>query len=284
MSSIDNDVLEIGYILTDYLEKRKNYEKSVEIANQLLKVYDVDKFMYVLDKEYIRKIIGCAYSLAIANVTPKDKKKKLLNEASTLFAEAKKMCQDYENKSGNQYEDIEFLWGLYYSDYGAMLVNKGILYKNEGNLSKARKIFKEAEKAHKANLEKRKKLKKSLKSNKSYDKKEIQNMIARTISNIGGVYFRLEKYEDSINLQKEALKTFDKQGDIIRQFRTEELIVGNYISLWENDINLISQKEFEVCMEYMKSAKFYYEITNNKSLDGVMKKISVLNKLAADRK
>ncbi|RAZ46221.1 hypothetical protein DK853_47485, partial [Klebsiella oxytoca] len=50
LSSIDNDVLEIGYILTDYLEKRKNYEKSVEIANQLLKVYDVDKFMYVLDK------------------------------------------------------------------------------------------------------------------------------------------------------------------------------------------------------------------------------------------
>ena len=165
-----------------------------------------------------------------------------------------------------------------------MLVNKGILYKNEGNLSKARKIFKEAVKAHKVSLEKRKKLKKSLKSNKSYDKKEIQNMIARTKSNIGGVYFRLEKYEDSINLQKEALKTFEKQGDIIRQFRTEELIVGNYISMWENDINLISQKEFEVCMEYMKSAKFYYEITNNKSLDGVMKKISVLNKLAADRK
>lgn len=280
----DNNVLEIGYILTDYLEKRKNYGKSVEIANQLLKVYDNDEDLYVHNKEYIRKIIGCAYSLAIANVTPEDKKRKLLREASLLFDKAKKMCKKYENTRGNQYEDIEFLWGLYYSDYGAMLVNKGNLYKNKGDFSKAKKCYKKAEKNHKLSLEKRKKLKKALKTSKLYDKKEIKNMIARTKSNIGGVYFRLERYEDSINMQKKALKTFIKQRDIIRQFRTEELIVGNYISLWESDINLMSHSDFEMCMNYMNSAKFYYEITNNKSLDGILKKILKLKELAKDKK
>lgn len=276
---VDNNVFEIGYILTDYLEKRKNYEKSVEIAYQLLKAYDTDASVEMADKDYIYKMIGCAYSLTIANVTPKDKKKRLLDAAGFYFDKAKKLCEDYENVRENRFEDVKFLLGLYYNDYGALLVNKGNLCKSEGDLEKAASFYSAAEEAHKSSLDNRQALREALKTSDLYDKQDVDNMIARTISSIGGVYFRLERYKDSIEMQKKALETFKRQGDVIRQFRTQELIVGNYICLWERDNNQIPRSEFEMCMNYMKSARIYYEITNNKSLEGVMKKISILEKM-----
>lgn len=271
--SIYKDTLEVGYILTDYLEKRKNYGKSVEIANQLLKIYENEDCKCILDKEYIRKIIGCAYSLAIADVHPEDKKRELLENSEIFFAKALEMCEEYEKNKFCQYEDKKFLWGLYYSDYGAMLVNKGNYYKDRGDFTTAEGYYKRAKEAHELSLNYRLSLKEALNESELYDKNEIDNMIARTISNLGGAYFYLTRYRDSIEKQEEALKIFERQGDRVREYRTKELIVGNYILLWKDSIDLISQSDFDKCMGYLKAAKFYYEITNNKSLDGVVKKI-----------
>lgn len=74
-------VIDIGYKLTDIFERDSKYNKSLEIAKQILSYYDLagDKSK-LFDKDYIRKMIGCAYSIAIAKVSDMEKRE-LLKES-----------------------------------------------------------------------------------------------------------------------------------------------------------------------------------------------------------
>lgn len=274
---INKDILEVGYILADYLEKKNNYDRAVEIAKQLLKVYDKEIDTY--DKECIHKFIGCAYSFAIARVQPEGKKLQCLEHSEILFQKAYILCENFANIRENRYEDKEFLWALYYSDYGAMLVNKGDYCKSKQDDTGAGVFYENAEKAHKMSLEHKRSLRKAINGNRLYDENQIDNMIARSISNLGGVFFRMEKYKDSLKQQQEALKVFVNQGDRVREYRTKELIVGCYIALWDNNISILKKEDVDMCIQYMKTAKFYYEITNNRNIDIVVNKIATLEKI-----
>ena len=106
----------------------------------------------------------------------------------------------------NKLSDKEFLWGLYYSDYGAFLLNEGDLYKKENKEYAFKQTYELALQSYKNSLECRKRLLDSL--NDVDDIQDAQNMMARSISNMGVALFRLERYAESLNNHKEALKIF----------------------------------------------------------------------------
>lgn len=126
-----SDIIDIGYLLTDIFDRELEYEKSLDITKQILVYYELSglKKEYMFDVKYIRKMIGCAYGMAIAKVKSEEKKEELLNQSEKLFNKAKDLCENYSNSIANDFCDKEFLWGMYYSNHGAFLLNKGDSYK-----------------------------------------------------------------------------------------------------------------------------------------------------------
>ncbi len=94
-------------------------------------------------------------------------------------------------------------------------------------------------------------------------------MIARCTSNIGSALFRLERYKESIEKHKEALKVFIELKDKDREFWTKEYIIGASIKLWlrnHNDLSfdLDSQKHDEyVARNAVKFSTFWFYHRHN---------------------
>ena len=258
-----SDIIEIGYQLTDIFERDKQYDKSLEIAKQLLGYYDLSEEREELfNKKYIRKIIGCAYSIAIAKVQDVEKEE-LLKEAKTLFDKMKKLCQNYYSSMANSLSDKELLWGLYYSDHGAYFLNEGDSNKKKQNDKEARQAYELALEEYKQSLEHRKILLGTIDGEDSVLIQEAKNMIARSISNMGVALFRLERYRESIEKHEEALKHFIELKDKDRECRTKEYIIGSFIELCQKDNDEWFLKDLRKCQKYLEELINYYGDVSN---------------------
>lgn len=253
-NNLTSDIIDIGYLLTDIFERESEYEKSLEITNKILKYYELSEYkkMYMLDKNYIRKMIGFAYGMAIAKVKSDEQKDDLLKQAEKLFGRVKELCEHFSDSIANSFYDKEFLWGIYYNDHAAFLLNKGDTYRKRQDHVNAEMAYKAALGESKQSLEHRKKLLKVI-NNEDYDTvNETKNMIARSTSTIGSALYRLNKYNESIEKHKEALKVFIELKDKDREFRTKEYIIGSSIMLWQENQDGLSLEDYRQCQDYMK--------------------------------
>lgn len=257
------EIIDIGYLLTDIFERDMQYDKSLQIAKQLLGYYDLsEERIELFNKEYIRKMIGCAYSIAIAKV-PDIEKGELLKESKILFNKTKELCKNYYNSASNSLGDKEFLWGLYYSDHGAYFLNEGDSNKKKLNDREARQAYELALEEYKQSLEHRKILLGTIDDGDSVLIQEAKNMIARSISNMGVALFRLERYRESIEKHEEALKHFTELKDKDRECRTKEYIIGSFIELCQKDNDEWFLKDLRKCQKYLEELINYYGDVSN---------------------
>ena len=143
------DIVELGYWLTDVYERDKRFDRSIEIALIILEYLEkIENDIEInTDKDYIQKIIGCAYSLII----PKRElieKKQLLEQSEKYLIYAEKCCRKYCENKRNRIVEQKFLEGLLYSNYGAWYVNKADIEKIQGNIEKATELYQEGIEKH----------------------------------------------------------------------------------------------------------------------------------------
>lgn len=255
------EIAELGYWLTDVYERNRKFDRSIEIALIILDyLKKIEKDIDIsTDKEYIQKIIGCAYSLIIPKRIPIEKRE-LLNQAETYLIYAEKCCKQYCDNGRNRMVERKFLEGLLYSNYGAWFVNMADLEKLEGNGKYATELYMKGIDKHIASKINRKielEILQSEENNSGERVKEVKDRIARCKSNIGGVHFKMENYEKAITFQKASLKDFENLGDEERKNLVKNYIVGGYIKMWEKDKDKYKEQDYLECKKYVSEMKAY---------------------------
>lgn len=260
-----NTIIDIGYLLTDVFDRESEYDKSLEITKQILTYYELYGVEGdgVLNPKYIRKIIGCSYGLAIAKVKSDEQKAELLNQSEKLFKKAKELCENYSKNIANIYFEKEFLWGMYYSDHAAFLINKGDYNKKMQDVNNAEREYNLALEDCKTSIEHREKLLKVVNSADYATKHEVQDMMARVVCSMGVIFYRLNQFEESIKKHEEALRTFIVLDDKDREYRTKEYIIGSSIKLWKRDPNNVSFEKFNTCQNYLNELFSRFGNTDN---------------------
>lgn len=255
------EIVELGYWLTDVYERNRKFDRSIEIALIILDyLKKIEKDVDIsIDKDYIQKIIGCAYSLII----PKRiliEKRELLEQAETYLIYAEKCCKMYCDNGRNRMVERKFLEGLLCSNYGAWFVNMADLEKSEGNIEYATELYMKGIDKHITSKDSREielEILQSEENNCGERVKEVKDRIARCKSNIGGVYFKMENYEKAITFQKAALKDFENLGDEERKNLVKNYIVGGYIKMWETDPDKYKEQDYLECKKYVSEMKAY---------------------------
>ena len=243
------NTIEIGYLLTDVYERNQEFDKSILIAKKILQIYGFPNNYQdeLFNRTRLRRLIGCIYSLAIARKTEREE---LLQDAEQLFNALEPVLAQYNNNPTIPNDDKYFILGFYYSDYGALLLNKGE-YNNAKN-------------AHEKALKYREQCKKIFNEANTIDKTELENMIGRSKLNIGYAYYYLDDYKKSTEKQKEALIIFEQQNDKSRIHQTKDCILGGYIELWKCDICHFNVEDFEVCCHYIDNLLNYYRANEDR--------------------
>ncbi len=239
----EENIIEMGYLLTDIYERNGEYKKSVKIAKSILHIYKSIPSVSdtVFRKKYVRQMIGCTYSVAIAKLPHKDE---LMNDAECLFEMVTPIFNDFVNDVTNPDEDRYFIAGLYHSNYGAFLLNKG--------------MYNDAQKEYEKSLSERLNCLLSIDESDTDKREEVENMIGRSKLNIGYACYYLGDYKKSVEKQKEALIIFEEQNDKSRIHQTKDCILGGYIELWKSNIDKFNAEDFIMCCLYITDLLNYY--------------------------
>lgn len=242
------ELLGIGYWLTNVYEYTSDYEKSVKIAHILL-----DHFLNNvsrIDKFILHKLIGCAYTLGIAKINDFEKKEKCIQETFDLFSKIDSMIKKWKYRSRSDYL---FIMGLFYSNFAASSINRyDWEFKHDKDEKKYLIKCKQVLNYHLKSKKYREELNSFCKTSDSIIR------LYQTNSNIAGIYYRLKEFEKSISLHKEVLNYWIEINDKTRAMMSKTYIIGNYIELW-NFTNEIKDEELKECLEFLNECKEFYK-------------------------
>lgn len=237
-----------GYWLTDVYDHSDKYDKALKLTNKLFSIIngqDISRRISVYHS--IKYSIGLYYTLAIAKI--KDKNVRIKN-----IAEAERVYQNYgieqkiENSNISQIRKYDLL-GQYYSDYAAVMLNKGDILPE--NIRDQRiPIYEWALDYHKLGLKVREQYCKLAVSPQDVNDSRVGKL--KSISNIGSTYYRLGRFKEAIDIHKLYLSQSSRED---RQYAVSETyILGAYVEKWNKDryINAEEEKEF---IYYLKDGR-----------------------------
>jgi len=254
--------IEIGYWLTDIYERTNSFEKSLNVAEYLFNVIDANNDW---DSSSIRKMIGCSYSIAIAKENDNGIKRDHLYRVKSIFERLNVIInQKKDDFTNNELLVLEIYWN---SDYAALLMNFYDLNKKTGTQN-IDDYLADALYNHRRALSLRKQLLTNLASSSEAERKEVQIGIAQSLSNIGGIYYRLGDTDQAINYQTLALANFKELGMKTRALTTMGYIIGIYINKWSRLTPAeIDASEFQLCCDYAANIghEYYLDKERNKA-------------------
>lgn len=272
-----NNLLELGYGLTDIYDHVSQYDKSVELVSLILKIEkNANK---PISMRHLQILIGCTYSLVIAKENDIKKKEKTLYDAQKTFmsieAEINKwLCMDKVDNA-----EKLFIKGLYESNIGALHTNLADLAVKTGNEKEQKQELEIALAHHLLGEKARKKLvhmvELGLNSELSFDAKK---RLYQSKSNIAGLYYRFGEYEKALELHEEVLqyrKKAEAESDVML---TKTYIAGCYLEKHKNVP--IKDQECNMFYTYTEECRKYYKDNGDKDrLNIIIKMIGDFNNL-----
>ena len=272
--------IDIGYWLADIYERTNDFVKSANLANDIIKIIENQYHSgQQIQKDHIRKLIGCAYSIIIVKEKDYSTKLNLLSTAKPLLLQANSFLENKKSSfSNNEYLELKALW---YSDYAALMTN---YYDNDksAGVSSKEDYLNESLNNHLKALETREKWLANL---SAADKKitgPIEVVIAQSTSNIGGIYYRLGNFSRALTYQRNAFQAFSRLGEKTRAFATMGYIIGIYLKIWSSNGEGITPSEYNECSNYAAelAASYYQKKEKNKAKEVHLDKIQPLEKIA----
>lgn len=270
----DPSLLEIGYWLTDIYERTGNFEKSLNIAEQLLSIIDSkSEWNY----SNIRKMIGCTYSIAIAKEDDVEVKRNHLLRVNPMFLRLDKIINQRKDEfSNNERLILRILWN---SDYAALQTNFYDLDKRTKTIS-TEDYLANALAYHNAALKLRKQLLVNYAGTESGEAKDVRIGIAQSTSNIGGVYYRLGDDLQALRNQNAALSAFKELKTQTREYAVMGYIIGIYLNMWSKiPATSINTADYKLCCNYAitLATEFYTKGEKNKARETNEKIVSLSN-------
>lgn len=286
INSYSFEIAEVGYIISDIYERNGEFQKSVDISRHIIPIYKKRCEEIFKDNEsnynhycisnidILRRLIGCIYSLAIANVK---EKKELLDIAEIEFNTINNYIETLENnRIIYSKSDRFFIKGLYYSNYGAFLLAKGKFNEKNESYDIAHKLYLEAKEIHIKGLNQKNISRENMEDDDSKIN-ELNVMIAKSNRNIATSYYYLKDYKESIKYHKIAIDELKKSEDKQQLYQTFDCITGTYIKYWENNNLNLNLEDFKDCCFYLQKTIDYYYSNHPRYKNAIKRKDVLIN-------
>lgn len=276
-----NDI-NVAYALTEVYDYIGDGTKSAILSEKILEVLKNSKPATM--EHYIRYLIGCSYSLTIAKADD-EMKCRYLQIARVNFSKAKEQLEssDIDLYMG-KLSQLE-LWGLYYSDHAAYLVNSG---KQSGSRRLREDFNNKALEEYKLSKEKRETAYNTSKrlcvwdngsdgdddwQNDSNRLIRLKSVIIKTNSNIASMAYRMGNYLEAIEAHEQVLQQWIEIGDQANIHLTKVYIIGSSIELARVDESQVTANLAKRVRTYLNDCCGYYESSKDQErLKDVLKK------------
>lgn len=280
--SVNSHDIDIAYALTEVYDYIGDGTKSAILSEKILEALKISKPATI--EHYIRYLIGCSYSLTIAK-TDDETKCHYLQKACENLEIAKEQLEssDIDLYMG-KLSQLE-LWGLYYSDHAAYLVNSG---KQSRSKSQRNNFYKMALAEYKLSKEKREEAYSTVRRlykwedgsgnddcwlNDSNRLNRLKSEIIKTDSNMASMAYRMGNYLKAIEAHEQVLQQWIGIGDQANIHLTKVYIIGSSIELARIDESQVTANLAKHVRTYLNDCCGYYESSKDQErLKDVLKK------------
>ena len=249
-----DEMIDLAYFLTDVYDYTSEYERAINLSEQIKGIL-MNKPKSSLTVHELRQMIGCVYSSVIAKIDDESEKIKMIKQAEEDFGIIKDIIDGW-----NWYENTDkwFIYSLYDSDYGALLINKAFVSDEK---SKSR-YLEEALKYHEQAAELRQRIIRiGYLPEEVSQKEDIERYYYKSKSNIAYVYYLMGNYNEAIKRHKEVLQHQLESKETINIYITKAYIAG--CLLLKRDKEYLTSDEMTECQSFIKECEGYYDEKND---------------------